>query len=85
MCPAYKVASFEIVDIPLLTRIAKTGKSVIVSTGMASLEEIEEALTTLRENNAGEIALLKCTSAYPAPPESMNPEGLFRTWRNASM
>ncbi|MBU0690739.1 pseudaminic acid synthase [bacterium] len=70
--PAYKVASFEIVDIPLLTRIAKTGKPVIVSTGMATQAEIEEALNTLRDNGATEIALLKCTSAYPAPPESMN-------------
>lgn len=70
--PAYKVASFEIVDIPLLKRIAKTGKPVIVSTGMATAEEIAEALTTLHANGGTEIALLKCTSAYPAPPESMN-------------
>ena len=70
--PAYKVASFEIVDIPLLKKIARTGKPVIVSTGMASLSEIEECVTALRSNGAGEIALLKCTSAYPALPTEMN-------------
>lgn len=70
--PVYKVASFENVDLPLLRKIAKTGKPVIVSTGMASLSEIGEAVTTLREAGSGPIALLKCTSAYPAPPESMN-------------
>jgi pseudaminic acid synthase len=68
----YKVASFEIVDIPLLKKIAKTGKPVIVSTGMASLSEIDEAVKTLRAAGSGSIALLKCTSAYPAPPETMN-------------
>lgn len=69
---AYKIASFEIVDIPLLRRVARTGKPVIVSTGMASLGEIEEAVQTLRRHGASQIALLKCTSAYPAPPEEMN-------------
>lgn len=70
--PLYKVASFEIVDIPLLRKIAKTGKPVIMSTGMATLAEIDEAVRTLRNDGAGEIALLKCTSAYPAPYEEMN-------------
>jgi len=70
--PCYKVASFELVDVPLLRRIGATGKPVIMSTGMATLAEIDEAVRTLREAGAKEIALLKCTSAYPAPPEEMN-------------
>ncbi|MBL6980157.1 MAG: pseudaminic acid synthase [Anaerolineales bacterium] len=70
--PAYKVASFEIVDIGLLEKIAQTGKPVIMSTGMATLAEIEEAMNTLRKNGANQIALLKCTSGYPALPEEMN-------------
>ena len=70
--PAYKIASFELIDIPLIKRIAQTGKPVILSTGMASLGEIEEAITTLNQNGCRQIVLLKCTSAYPAPPETMN-------------
>lgn len=70
--PLYKVASFELVDIPLLKKIATTGKPVIMSTGMATLAEIEEAVNTLRFGGSGPLTLLKCTSAYPAPPEEAN-------------
>jgi pseudaminic acid synthase len=70
--PAFKVASFECVDIGLLRTVAKTGKPIIVSTGMASLAEIDEAVSTLRAAGARQIALLKCTSAYPAPADDMN-------------
>jgi pseudaminic acid synthase len=70
--PVYKVASSELVDLPLIRRIAQTGKPVIMSTGMATLAEIDEAVTTAREAGATQIALLKCTSAYPASPEEMN-------------
>ena len=70
--PAHKVASFELVDIPLIQRMARTGKPLIMSTGMATVEEIEEALCRAREAGATQIALLKCTSAYPAPVEEMN-------------
>lgn len=70
--PAFKIASFELVDIPLLKRIGKEGKPVILSTGLATLDEIAEAVGTLREAGAQEIALLKCTSAYPARPSQMN-------------
>ncbi len=70
--PAYKVASFELVDLPLLRAVAMTGKPIIVSTGMATLEEIEEAVAAIREVGNEQIALLKCTSGYPALAEEMN-------------
>ncbi len=70
--PAHKMASCELVDIPLIQKMARTGKPLIMSTGMASVEEIGEALQTAREAGATQIALLKCTSAYPAPAEEMN-------------
>jgi N-acetylneuraminate synthase len=70
--PAHKVASFELVDIPLIQRMGRTGKPLLMSTGMATVEEIEEALRSARDAGATQIALLKCTSAYPAPAEEMN-------------
>ncbi len=70
--PAYKIASFEIVDLPLVTEVARTGKPIIISTGMASLSEIEEVVSVIRAEGSGGLALLKCTSSYPALPEEMN-------------
>lgn len=74
--PVHKVASFELVDIPLIERMARTGKPLIVSTGMATLSEVEEAVYAARHAGATALALLKCTSAYPAPPEEMNLRGI---------
>lgn len=70
--PCYKVASFENTDLPLIRRIAATGKPMIVSTGMATLAEIDELVRTAREAGCRDLALLKCTSTYPASPENSN-------------
>jgi pseudaminic acid synthase len=70
--PFYKIASFEVIHHPLLKKVAETGRPVILSTGMASLLEIAEAVEILGKNGCPEISLLKCTSAYPAPPEEAN-------------
>jgi pseudaminic acid synthase len=70
--PAHKVASYENVDLPLLRKIAATGKPIIMSTGMATLAELDEAVRTIRDAGGEQLALLKCTSAYPAPVEEMN-------------
>jgi len=70
--PVYKIASFENTDLPLLKKIAQTKKPVIISTGMASISEISEAVDTLRNNGTKDVVLLKCTSTYPATPENSN-------------
>lgn len=70
--PAYKIASPEITHIPLLEKVARTGKPIIISTGIAELADIELALATLRDAGASEIIILKCTTAYPAPIEESN-------------
>ena len=70
--PAYKIASFECVDLPLIKRVAATGKPVIISTGMATLSEINDAHETAKTIGCSNLALLKCTSTYPAPIDEAN-------------
>ena len=70
--PAYKIASPEITDIPLIKLMASKGKPVILSTGMSEIKDIELAVETIRAQGNNQIIILKCTSSYPAPPESMN-------------
>jgi N-acetylneuraminate synthase len=70
--PAYKIASFELTYHQLLAAVARTGKPVILSTGLATQDEIVEAIDVLQTNGATQIALLKCTSAYPADPADLN-------------
>jgi N-acetylneuraminate synthase len=70
--PVYKIASFECIDLPLIRRVAQTGKPVIISTGMATIVEIAEAVEAARSAGCRDLTLLKCTSTYPATPENTN-------------
>ncbi len=74
--PKYKISSFEITDIPLIKKVAKTGKPIIVSTGLSSILDIQLCVNTIRNEGNEQICLLKCTSEYPAPPEKMNLLGI---------
>jgi len=70
--PCYKIASFENIDVPLIRRVAATGKPMIISTGMATVAELDETVRSAREGGCRDLVLLKCTSTYPASPENTN-------------
>lgn len=70
--PCYKIASFENVDLPLIRKVARTGKPLIVSTGMTTVSELDDLVRTARENGCTDLTLLKCTSSYPSSPEGTN-------------
>ncbi|MGG3888381.1 pseudaminic acid synthase [Metabacillus fastidiosus] len=70
--PCYKIASYENIDLPLIKKVASMGKPLIISSGMATISELDEAIRTARENGCEQIILLKCTSSYPATPENSN-------------
>ncbi|SVD18835.1 uncharacterized protein METZ01_LOCUS371689, partial [marine metagenome] len=70
--PAYKIASFENTHLPMIKKVASTGKPMIISTGMASIAELDETVRTIRQAGCEQFVLLKCTSTYPATPENSN-------------
>jgi pseudaminic acid synthase len=70
--PAYKIGSYELTDIPLISKVAQTQKPIFLSTGMGTEEEIDEAITTIKNNGRSKIIIMKCTTAYPAKIEDMN-------------
>lgn len=70
--PCYKIASFENIDLPLIRKVAATGKPMIISVGMATVAELDESVRCARKSGCKEIILLKCTSSYPATPEKTN-------------